>query len=151
MPAAWWELTAAICKANGGEVLGPCGVGAYPDTTSAKRLLANVKTGLDAHMRDADLQPWATRKYFKAGAMNWYEEILGWSRLLMEEHLPFDFVVAERVAAPESLSRYQLVILPSPTSGWGNSWASRGRAPWKGTSPSPALPAPSPPPGSSSR
>ena len=126
VPVAWWQVTAATCKANNGGVLGPCGVGAYPDTTSAKRLLANVKVGLDAHMRDADLQPgavslgkiavvfsWATRKYFKAGAMNWYEEILGWSRLLIEEHLPFDFVVAEQVVTPASLARYQLVILPN--------------------------------------
>jgi hypothetical protein len=126
VPEAWWRMSAATCKANGGEVLGPCGVGAYPDTTSSKRLLDNVKSGLDFFMQDADLAEdavsmariglvfsWATRKYFKEGAMNWCGEIGGWSHLLIGEHLPFDFVVAEKVASAADLSRYDLVILPN--------------------------------------
>lgn len=126
VPAAWWQVSAATCKANGGEVLGPCGVGAYPDTTSSKRLLATVKQGLDFFMQHADLAEgavscakiglafsWATRKYFKEGAMNWAEEIAGWSKLLIEEHLPFDIVVAEKAASADDLTRYDLVILPN--------------------------------------
>jgi hypothetical protein len=126
VPAAWWRMSAATCKANGGEVLGPCGVGAYPDTTSSKRLLETVKGGFDFFMQDADLADgavsaakigmvfsWATQKYFRNGAMNWSEEIGGWSRLLMEEHLPFDFVVAEKVASAADLARYDLIILPN--------------------------------------
>jgi len=106
--------------------LGPCGVGAYPDTTSSKRLLDTVKQGFDFFMQDADLAEgavsaakiglvfsWATQKYFKNGAMNWSEEIGGWSRLMIEEHLPFDFVIAEKVASAADLSRYDLVILPN--------------------------------------
>lgn len=126
VPAAWWRMSAATCKANGGEVLGPCGVGAYPDTTTSKRVLDNVKLGMDAFMQDADLAEgaistakiglvfsWATRKYFKDGAMNWSDEIGGWSRLLIEEHLPFDFIVAEKVAPVADLSRYDLIVLPN--------------------------------------
>jgi hypothetical protein len=126
VPAAWWRMSAATCKANGGEVLGPCGVGAYPDTTSSRLLLDTVKSGFDFFMQDADLAEgavsiakvglvfsWATRKYFKEGAMNWSEEIDGWSRLLIGEHLPFDLIVAEKVASAADLPRHDLVILPN--------------------------------------
>jgi hypothetical protein len=126
VPAAWWRTSAATCKANGGEVLGPCGIGAYPDTTSSKRLIETVKLGLDAFMQDADLAEgavsiakvgmvfsWTTRKYFREDAMNWSQEIEGWSRLLIEEHVPFDFIVAEKVGSAADLSRYDLVILPN--------------------------------------
>lgn len=126
IPAAGWKMSAATCKANGGEVLGPCGVGAYPDTTTSKRLLETVKAGFDFFMQDADLAEgavsvakiglvfsWATQKYFKNGAMNWAEEIGGWSRLMMEEHLPFDFVIAEKVGSAADLMRYDLILLPN--------------------------------------
>ncbi len=126
VPAAWWKMSAATCKANGGEVLGPCGVGAYPDTTSSKRLLETIKQGFDFFMQDADLAEgavsaakvgvvfsWATRKYFKEGAMHWSDEIGGWTRLLIEEHVPFDFVIAEKVASAADLSRYDLILLPN--------------------------------------
>ncbi|MCC6443100.1 MAG: beta-galactosidase trimerization domain-containing protein [Armatimonadetes bacterium] len=122
---AQWLLTAAACKANGCHVLGPCGVGARPDTTSAKRLLDHVRFGLDAFMQDADLSEgavsaakialvfsWATRKYHGQGAMRWADEIEGWARLLAEEHLPFDIVTAENIASASSLARYDLLILP---------------------------------------
>jgi hypothetical protein len=81
---------------------------------------------MDTFMQDADLAEgaisiakvglvfsWATRKYFKDGAMNWSDEIGGWSRLLIEEHLPFDFIVAEKVASAADLSRYDLIVLPN--------------------------------------
>jgi len=56
---------------------------------------------------------WATRKYFREDAINWSQEIDGWSRLLTEEHVPFDFIVAEKVASAADLSRYDLIILPN--------------------------------------
>ncbi len=34
VPLAAWQVSAASAKANGCNILGPCGVGAYPDTTS---------------------------------------------------------------------------------------------------------------------
>jgi len=43
------------------------------------------------------------------------QELAGWARLLIEEHVPFDVVVAERVTDPSELSRYRLVILPGLT------------------------------------
>ncbi len=122
---AQWQLYAAACKANGAALFGPCGVGARPDTTSAKRLLANVRAGFDAFMQDDDLAPramsaarvalvfsWATRRYFEPESNRWSEELYGWARFLIEEHLPFDIVVAERVQQTAALARYDLVILP---------------------------------------
>lgn len=123
---AQWELYAAACKANGCKAFGPCGVGARPDTTTSPRLLANVKHGLDFYMQHADLDDgavsaarvalvfsWATRKYFGAGDQRWLEEFTGWARLLIEEHLPYDIVIAEKVAGAADLQRYDLVILPN--------------------------------------
>jgi hypothetical protein len=126
VPRTTWQASAASAKANGCNVLGPCGVGAYPDTTSSKRLLATVKEGLDFFMEDADLHEgavpaakvglvfsWATRKYFRAGRMDWSQELDGWSRVLIEEHLPYELVVAEQVKSDADLSEYDLLILPN--------------------------------------
>ncbi|MDQ1256392.1 MAG: hypothetical protein QG656_988 [Candidatus Hydrogenedentes bacterium] len=126
VPFTAWQVSAASAKANGCDVLGPCCVGAYPDTTSPKRLLETVRKGLDFFMEDADLHAdaspaakvalvfsWATRKYFREGRMDWSQELDGWSRVLIEEHLPFEIVVAEQVASAADLTRYDLVILPN--------------------------------------
>ena len=45
--------------------------------------------------------------------MQWAEEFHGWARLMIEEHLPFDILVAERIAAPEALAKYDLIVLPN--------------------------------------
>ncbi len=126
IPLQAWQVSAACAKANGCSILGPCGVGAYPDTTSSKRLLDTVRQGLDFFMEDADLHDgalpaakvalvfsWATRKYFREGRLDWSQELDGWSRMLIEEHIPFEIVVAENVASAEDLQRYDLVILPN--------------------------------------
>lgn len=127
--AAQWRLYAAACKANGCRAFGPCGIGAYPDTTTARRMLAHVKVGFDAYMEDADLDEgarpvarvalvfsWATRRYFGSGRANgsvaWCEEFMGWARVLMEEHLPYEIVVVERITSAENLAAYDLVVLP---------------------------------------
>jgi len=125
---AQWQVYAAACKANGCKVFGPCGVGARPDTTSARELLENVKGGFDFFMADADLDDgaepaanigllfsWATRKYATPGdrEMQWTEELTGWARLLIEEHLPFEIVAAERLERAEDLAAYQVLILPA--------------------------------------
>jgi hypothetical protein len=123
---ALWEVFASACKANGCKAFGPCGVGARPDTTTSPRMLANVRHGFDFYMRDAELDEnavsaakialvfsWATRKYFGAGDQRWLEEFSGWARLLIEEHLPYDIVTAERVAGGADLQNYDLVILPN--------------------------------------
>jgi len=125
---AQWRIYASACKANGCKAFGPCGIGAYPDTTSSKQMLARVKNAFDAYMEDADLDEgaqsaarialcfsWATRKLFDehpaSGTVQWAEEFMGWARLLIEEHLPYDVVIAETMDAPE-LHKYDLVILP---------------------------------------
>jgi hypothetical protein len=126
IPQAAWKVSAASAKANGCSVLGPCGVGAYPDTTSSGRLLSTIREGLDFFMEDADLHEgakpeakvalvfsWATRKYFRAGRMDWSQELDGWSRVLIEEHIPFELIVAEKVETAQDLSRFDLVILPN--------------------------------------
>ena len=126
VPYAAWQVSAASAKANGCNVLGPCCVGAYPDTTSSIRLLDTVRKGLDFFMEDSDLHPdavpaakvalvfsWATRKYFREGRMDWSQELDGWSRVLIEEHIPFELVVAEQVNSAEDLAKYDLVILPN--------------------------------------
>ena len=125
---AQWQVYAAACKANGCRVFGPCGVGARPDTTSAQELLESVKDGFDFFMADADLDDgaepaanigllfsWATRKYALPGEREyqWTEELAGWARLLIEEHLPFEIVTAERLKQVEDLSAYQVLILPA--------------------------------------
>ncbi len=125
LPEARWRLSSALCKTNGCNVLGPCGVGAYPDTTSSPRLLETVRKGLDDFMSDADLAEgaesaakialvysWATRKYYKQGGTGWSQEISGWGHLLIEEGLPFDIITAEKMLSPDFLSRFELVILP---------------------------------------
>ena len=125
---AQWCIYAAACKANGCKAFGPCGIGAYPDTTSSAQMLSRVKKAFDFYMEDADLDEgaksaakialafsWATRKYFDerpaSGTVDWAEEFMGWARLLIEEHLPYDIVVAETMTVRE-LDKYDLVILP---------------------------------------
>lgn len=124
---AQWQIHAAACKANGCKAFGPCGVGAYPDTTSSKKLLANVKAGFDFYMTDADLDEdavsaakiglvfsWATRKYYGAGANDhWLEEFVGWARLLIEEHLPYDILAAESTISVDDIAKYDLIVLPN--------------------------------------
>lgn len=122
---AQWQLYAAACKANGCKVFGPCGVGARPDTTTSPRQLSRVKEAFELYMLDADLSEdaasaakiglvfsWATRKYY-SDDLQWAEEFTGWARLLIEEHLPYDIVTAERVRSPNDLAKYDLVILPN--------------------------------------
>jgi hypothetical protein len=126
VPITAWQISSASAKANGCTVLGPCCVGAYPDTHTSKRLLETVRQGLDLFMEDADLHPgaaptakvalvfsWATRKYFREGRMDWSQELDGWARVLLEEHIPFELVVAEQVDSADTLARYDLVILPN--------------------------------------
>jgi hypothetical protein len=126
VPFTSWQVSAASAKANGCNVLGPCCQGAYPDTTSSKRLLETVGKGLEFFMEDADLAAgatpaakvalvfsWATRKYFREGRMDWSQELDGWSRVLVEEHIPFELVVAEQVGSAGDLAKYDLIILPN--------------------------------------
>lgn len=126
IPLAAWQVSAACAKANGCNILGPCGVSAYPDTTSSKHLLNTVRQGLDFFMEDADLHDnakpaaqvalvfsWATRKYFREGRLDWSQELDGWSRVLIEEHIPFEIVVAEDIQSTEALQQYRLVLLPN--------------------------------------
>lgn len=123
---AQWEVSAAACKANGVAVFGPCGVGARPDTTSARSLLDHARHGLEFFMQDADLADaaapvsrvalgwsWRTRRTAPPGpdAKAWAEEFVGWGRFLIEEHVPFDVIVTDDLKE-DSLSRYDLVILP---------------------------------------
>ena len=128
--SAKWRVYTAACKANGVKAFGPCGIGARPDTTSAASLLANVKGAFDFVMEDADLDAgavadsrialvfsWATRKYFDGARSisepRWSQELNGWARLLIEEHLPFDIVTAENIESAGQLARYDLIILPN--------------------------------------
>lgn len=131
---AQWELHAAACKANGAKAFGPCGVGAYPDTTSPRRLLDGVRQAFAFYLRDADLDEgarpvakvalvfsWATRRYFGPDSSVfdwdlrpefWSAELAGWGKFLIEEHIPFEFQVAEGLTAAQ-LASYELVILPN--------------------------------------
>jgi hypothetical protein len=124
-----WEISAAACKANGVAVFGPCGVGARPDTTSARSLLEHARHGLEFFLQDSDLADsafpdsqvalgwsWRTRRAAAPGqdAKAWAAEFAGWSRLLIEEHVPFDVLVIDGAEA-SSLDRYELIILPGLT------------------------------------
>jgi hypothetical protein len=140
---AHWRVAAASAKSNGCKVFGPCGVGAKPDTTTSSRLLRNVELGYDLFMDDADLREcavsaakvglvfsWATRKYDTPdsiggfGPLNWAADFNGWARTLIEEHVPFDVIVAESRfldcarndnGCAAELAKYDLVILPGVT------------------------------------
>lgn len=125
VPPAWWRATAATCKANGAELLGPCGIGAWPDTTTSKQIYRSVKAGFDEFRRDSDLTEgstsaskialmlsWNCRKYFPDGGQEWSQEMLGWSRLLLREHFPFDIAIAEQIRSSSQLAGYDLIILP---------------------------------------
>ncbi|NLG51069.1 MAG: hypothetical protein GX552_13260 [Chloroflexi bacterium] len=123
-----WRIYAAACKANGCKAFGPCGIGAYPDTTSSAQMLSRVKQAFDFYMEDADLDEgatsaaaialafsWDTRKHFDehpaSGTVDWAEDFMGWARLLIEEHLPYDIVIADTATAAD-LAKYTLIILP---------------------------------------
>lgn len=125
---AQWQIYAAACKANGAKVFGPCGIGAHADTTSSAALLKSVTDAFDVYMQDADLDEgaasvakvallfsWATRRYYEAEihGMQWAESFMGWARLLIEEHVPFDIVVADDLTGPDALTGYDLVVLPN--------------------------------------
>ncbi|MBI4027106.1 MAG: beta-galactosidase trimerization domain-containing protein [Verrucomicrobia bacterium] len=130
---AQWQVHAAACKANGCKVFGPCGIGAYPDTTSSKAALACIRRAFDCFMEDADLDPgaapvskialifsWATRRYCRPQmdehsdvAADWNGELVGWARFLIEDHLPFDIQIAEDITDSSQLARYDLVVLPN--------------------------------------
>ncbi len=122
---AQWRIYAAAAKANGCKAFGPCGTGAYPDTTSPRKLLDGVRQAFDFYMEDADLEPgsvsqaeiavvfsWATRRFQEICDPAWRDEFNGWARLLMEEHLHYDVMVAENLLSAKDLARYRLVILP---------------------------------------
>lgn len=125
-PLSMWRLNVASARANGAQLFGPCGVGAYPDTTTPKELLANTKIAFDEFMQDSDLGPtgksiakvglvfsWRTRKYYKAGEFDWAQELLGWFRVLLDEHIPFDIVIAEKIKTADDLAQYDLLVLPN--------------------------------------
>ncbi len=123
---AQWKLYASACKANGCKVFGPCGVTANADTTTRKLTHDSIKNGFSFFMQDADLDEnavsdaktavvfsWATRRYTKGPEdMDWMGEFNGWGRLLMEEHVPFDVVIAEYCKTKESLAKYDLLVMP---------------------------------------
>lgn len=129
---AQWQLHAAACKANGCKVFGPCGVGAYPDTTTPQAALTRIRRAFDFFMEDADLDPgakpvsrvalifsWATRHYCPPDAsgqddvpLDWNDEFNGLARWLIEEHLPFDIRIAENLVSAAQLRPYDLVVLP---------------------------------------
>ena len=124
-PKAWWRATAATCKANGAAMLGPCGNVTFPDTTTSKEVLDNVTDAFHEFMRDADLHPsisqakiglvfaWANRRYFRSGAQDGQQELLGWSRVLLQEHRPYDVIIAEHCGSAADLAKYDLIILPN--------------------------------------
>ena len=118
IPPAWWRVTAATCKANNVAVLGPCGTGAFPDTTTSPELLRNVTDAFALFVKDADLHPgarsqakvglvfsWANRKYFHPTTIDAREELVGWSQMLIARHIPFDLVIAEEIKSASDLSQ----------------------------------------------
>ncbi len=74
---------------------------------------ADLHTDATPDAKVALVFSWATRKYFREGRMDWSQELDGWSRVLIEEHIPFEVIVAENVTSVEDLARYDLVILPN--------------------------------------
>ncbi len=130
--SAQWEHHAAACNVNGCRVFGPCGVGAYPDTTSPKLLLERVRDAFEVYRRHDDLHldaipdsrvalvfSWATRRFVKPMLgehedipNDWNAEYNGWGRFLIEDHIPFDVVIAEQILQGSDIASYELVILP---------------------------------------
>ncbi|MDP2989036.1 MAG: beta-galactosidase trimerization domain-containing protein, partial [Kiritimatiellota bacterium] len=124
---AEYKHYAASVKANSGRILGFCGLGAYPDTTSSRRLLANVRQAFDFYKRNSGLgrqampageaaivYSYETRRRNMAEAARAHTlECFGMSRLLQECHIPWDFLIPEIDDSFEALSRYRLILLPA--------------------------------------
>lgn len=117
---------AASGLGNGGRILGVCGVGAYPDTTTSRRLLENVRKTFAFYKRHAwfckgaelageaaIVSSYDTRRQELGAVSNQLFELFGMSRLLHETHIPFNFLIPEIDDTLETLRRYRLVILPS--------------------------------------
>jgi len=51
VPFTAWQVSAGQRQANGCDVLGPCCVGAYPDTTTRSAFWKTVRKGLDFFMK----------------------------------------------------------------------------------------------------
>ena len=56
---------------------------------------------------------WNCRKYYPEGAQEWSQEMLGWSRVLLRQHIPFDIPIVEQTRSASDLEKYDLVILPN--------------------------------------
>ena len=119
---------AASAKGNGGRILGVCGVGAYPDTTTSRRLLENVRKTFEFYKKDKEFYQGAN-PVGEVGLVYSYEtrihdmknfpvqkhnfEFFGITRVLQETHIPWNAVIAEVEDSIESFKKYRLLILPA--------------------------------------
>ncbi|MCC6581176.1 MAG: hypothetical protein IT440_12125 [Phycisphaeraceae bacterium] len=121
---------AATAKGNAGRILGVCGIGAYPDTTTSRRLLDNVRQTFAFYKRDAEFcrgaQPagevalvysYDTRRHdLRDQPIQSHNfEFFGLSRVLQEAHIPWNALIAEIDDMLESLLPSRLLILPATT------------------------------------
>jgi len=122
-----FRLHAASALSNGSPILGPCGRGAYPSTSSSQEGVATVSRVLSSYASRASQ---GARDTVKRIAVMWSSdtrdfdrpgeetelhrfEFLGYCRSLLENHQIFDVVLPERIGGAADLAEYELVILPN--------------------------------------
>jgi len=118
-------LDNAMVIANGAKGIGPCGVGAHLDSSYPRKGLDTVNEvfayydrfkeyieGAQSAARVAVLYSFATRDYLNRNKQEYLFELMGFTRLLFLQHIPFDIVVCELIESLEDLKKYELLILP---------------------------------------
>ena len=122
-----FRLHAASALSNGSPILGPCGRGAYPSTSSSQEGVATVSRVLSSYASRASQGArdtvkriavmWSsdTRDFYMPGEETELHrfEFLGYCRSLLENHQIFDVVLPERIGGAADLAEYELVILPN--------------------------------------
>ncbi|MHB9033198.1 MAG: beta-galactosidase trimerization domain-containing protein [Anaerolineae bacterium] len=123
-----YRLHAASCLANGAPVLGSCGQGAYPSTSSSPAALHTMGEVFSQYAQRMDKLParrsmariavlWSqdSRDFFEPGdnALEYRYEFLGYCRALLERHYLYDIVVPEKLESPDDLKQYTFLILPN--------------------------------------
>ena len=83
-------------------------------TSASRDFLDNNKgNGLYTSADSTDPLWWSSASFDSAKALDYLGDYRGASKILLQNHVPFDVIVASHVDAP-ALARYRLVVAPSP-------------------------------------
>jgi len=120
-------MYASAAKVNGCQIFGPCGIGARQDTTTDKRLLKILKdtfsfynkgsvefNNLRSAAKVGVVFSFPTKTYYEPGLnpTRYIAEFMGWCRVLIEKHIPFNIEIAEFLD-DVTAGKYDVLILPN--------------------------------------